>query len=308
MLFEEYLRELADTSIPIKVSRLTHLSDLSPEQREELAGVWPAIDEGRRRQVVSQLVDLAEDNVDLNFDAVYFVALTDGDEEVRVEAVRGLWEYQGRDLIPHLLRLLARDGSTEVRSEAALALGRFVLLSEYGNLRDRYFAQIEGGLRRALADHKEVEEVRARALEAIGACSGRTWVRQAIREAYESDTSRMKVSAIHAMGRSADSRWLPLLFRELASEDGELRYEVAVALGSIGDEEAVSRLANLLRDEDAEVRQAAIAALGEIGGAEAKTLLMGLLEESLPAVREAAREALTEIDFGEDPLAFRFRS
>jgi HEAT repeat protein len=256
---------------------------------------------------MSQLVGLAEDNIELNFDAVFLACLKDMDAQVRQQAIRGLWEYEGSDLIAPLLRLLGEDEDGAVRAQAALALGRFVLLWEEGRLRSRYFEAVEGALRRILADDKEPEEVRARALEAIGACSSRGWVRQAIQEFYERGVQRLRVSSIHAMGRSGDPRWLPLLFRELCNEDAEARYEAALACGAIGEEEAVSHLWPLLQDGDPEVRSAAIAALGQIGGGEAKSLLISLAADASPSVREALEEALREIDFSEDPLALRLR-
>lgn len=306
MRFEELLRGLRNPAARVRATDLARLSQMTPEQREAFAAVWPTLDRARRRQVVRRLVELAEDNVELNFDMVFSLALEDEDAQVRVEAVRGLWEYEGRDLIGPLLRLLREDADARVRAEAALALGRFVLMYEYGNLRDRYFQEVEAALRRVLEDVTEVDEVRARALEAIGAHDA-PWVRQAIREAYESGVHRLKVGAIHAMGRSCEGRWLPLLLRELASEEPELRYEAAIACGALEDERAVPHLAPLLDDPDREVKEAAIAALGEIGGPRAKALLLGLSRDPSPSVREAALAALSQIDFGEDPLSFRYR-
>jgi HEAT repeat protein len=194
-----------------------------------------------------------------------------------------------------------------VRSEAALALGRFVLIFETGRLREQHFESVEAALRKAIDDAGEEQEVRARAIEAGGAHDA-AWVRQAVREAYESGEHRLKVSAVHAMGRSCEGRWMPLLTRELNSEDAELRYEAAVALGSLGDEAVVPHLVRLLTDEDEEVREAAVAALGDIGGTAARDALLGLLDSSSDASRAAAAAALAEIDFEEDPLGFRFRA
>ncbi len=307
MNFEEYLQQLSDPSVRLKVAGLVRLSEMTAEQARDFAGVWPELDVRRRRRIVRELVELGEDNVELNFDAVFLAGLNDKDPDVRLESVQGLWEYEGPNLIGPLIRMLEGDEEAAVRAEAALALGRFVLLAEYGKLRERHFREVEGGLRRVLEDTAEIEEVRGRALEAIGAHNS-PWVRQAISAAYESGVRRLKVSAVHAMGRSCQTRWLPLLLRELSHEDAEVRYEAALACGSLGDEKAVSHLAPLLADPDQEVREAAIAALGEIGGRESRSLLLGLSQDPSPSVRDAAREALAEIDFGEDPLSFRYRA
>jgi HEAT repeat protein len=304
MEFEDYLKELADGSVKLRVSGLTRLSDLAPEESEMLATVWPEIDVRRRRRVVQELVDLEEDNVELSFDAVFLQGLEDDHADVRLQSIRGLWEYEQPDLIRLLLRLMESDGNASVRAEAALALGRFVLLFQRGRLRELYFQEAESGLRGVIAKADEVEEVRARVVEAIGAYND-TWVRQAISEAYENGARRLKVSAVNAMGRSCEPRWLPLLVRELNNEEAEIRYEAAVGCGSLGDEIAIPHLVKLVDDSDDEVRQASIAALGEIGGREARSALAELKEHESAAVRVAAREALAEVDLEEAPIPFK---
>lgn len=302
----EYLDELADGSKKLKVAGLQQLSQLSREQREELNRRWPDIDVRRRRRLVQELIDLSEDNVDLDFDAVFLRGLDDDDRDVRLESVRGLWEHESPGLIGSLVELLEGDDDPAVRAEAALALGRFVVMFALGSLRENHFARAESAIRRTIENADEVEEVRARALEAIGVRDV-PWVRQAIREAYESGAHRPKVSAVHAMGRSTANRWLPLLTRELASDEAELRYEAAMAAGAIGDDAAVPQLLPLLTDEDSDVREAAAAALGEIGGPAAKEALLAMMDSESTAAREAAAAALSEIEFEEDPLGFKFR-
>jgi len=305
--FDDYLAELKDDGQPVKAARLDRLSDLVDEERLLFLKAWSTFPAKRRRQVIRLLVDLAEDNVELNFDDIFLPSLSDSDARVRADAIRGLWEYDNRDLIEPLIHLLSADGDTDVRAEAALALGRFVLQWEFGALRDRYFRRVEEVLRQALANGDEEMEVRGRALEAIGSCS-LPWVRQAIRQAYDGSDRRLRVSAVHAMGRNCDPNWLPILFQELCSGDAEMRYEAALACGSLADDGAVSRLSPLLEDEDAEVRAATIAALGEIGGREAKAVLMRYLDHPSRIVRDAVREALSLADFDEDPFPFSIQS
>jgi HEAT repeat protein len=306
MDFEEYLDQLTDGAVQLKVADLQRLSALVGDGHAAFAARWAEIDVRRRRRIVQELSDLAEDNVELNFDAVFQVGLGDDDVDVRRECVKALWEHDGSDIIEPLLGLLAADGDAGVRAEAALALGRYVMLHEEGRLRDRYFESVEAGLRAALDKVEETVEVRARALEAIGS-HNEQWVRDAIRNAYESDSHRLKVSAVNAMGRSCDDRWLPLLVRELANDDPEVRYEAAVACGTLADERAIPHLVKLVLDPDDEVKQAAITSLGEIGGAQAKAALLLLLESESEATRESAADALASLEFEEDPLAFKHR-
>jgi len=306
MDLSDYLRELADGSVRLQVASLQRLSQLPPDGQREFAKAWPGIDARRRRRIVQELVGLAEDNVELDFDAVFVCGLTDDDPDIRLESIRGLWEHEGTDIIGPMLNMLEFDEDAGVRGEAALALGRFVVLAAEGKLRERYFPPIEEGLRRAIRDTEEVQEVRARALEAAGAHNG-AWVRQAISEAYESDVRRLKVSAVHAMSRSCEDRWLPLIFKELGSDEAELRYEAATACGGLGDERAIPPLIKLIVDPDEEVKEAAIHALGEIGGRQAREALLVLLDSESDAARDAATEALAQLDFEQDPLSFRQR-
>jgi HEAT repeat protein len=302
----QYLDELADGSKKLRVSGLQRLSKLDGEDRKAFDKRWPDIDVRRRRRLVQELIDLAEDDVELDFDAVFIRGLDDDDAEVRLESVHGLWEHESPGLIGSLVELLQDDEDPAVRAEAALALGRFVLMYELGRLREPHYARAETGLRHAIEKADELEEVRARAIEAMGP-RDEPWVRQAIREAYESDAHRLKVSAVHAMGRSAENRWLPLITRELASDEAELRYEAATAAGQIADESIVPQLVPLLTDEDTDVREAATQALGEIGGSQAKDALQEMLDSESTAAREAAADALARIQFEEDPLGFKLR-
>lgn len=295
MALESYLAELADTDRPLKTAKLTNLSQLSQEELEDVARVWQGIDPERRLQIVQRLNDLSEDNPEYDFSAVLIARLKDADPRVRAAAVEGLWEYEQRDLIPTLTDLLRNDEDARVRAAAALALGRFVVLGEFESLRPADLTSVEDVLTETINDLAEAEEVRARAVEAIGARS-EPWVRDLIADAYTSGAHRMQVSAVHAMGRSCDAYWLPDVIQQLQSDDAELRYEAATAAGMIGDEGAVEHLAFLINDEDAEVQEVAIEALAEIGGTEARMVLTRQLRNSQEHVREAAREALSSMD------------
>jgi HEAT repeat protein len=303
MSIRRTLNEIADRDAPLRSGPLTGLTGLTEEERQELADLWPSVPVERRRQVIAHLSTLAEDNVELDFDAVFLEALHDPDGDVRIGAIRGLWEHTERDVIPPLIELMEHDPLVPVRAEAALALGRFVMLGEFEEARPRDVQAVTDALRAIAADPAEAVEVRARAVESLGA-SSQPWARDVIHDAYDSRDPRLMTSAVHAMGRSADSYWLPTLLDELQNPDAEMRYEAAAACGMIEDEEAVPYLADLLEDDDIEVREAVLSALGEIGGEEAIELLREQAESPDERVQEAARLALEEAEFGDDPLGF----
>ena len=120
MSIERSLKEISDSDTPLRSSALTNLTGLTPEERDELAAVWASVPVERRQQIVEQLSSLAEDNVELDFDAVFMEALRDTDAAVRIGAIRGLWEHTERDVIPALIEILRNDANPAVRAEAAL--------------------------------------------------------------------------------------------------------------------------------------------------------------------------------------------
>ncbi len=304
MSLETLLPTLADPERTPLATELAALTSLDSAGRERFLDVWRTLSIQRRRDIIDRLAEIAEDNVELDFNTVFMTGLVDDDVQVRTQSVRALWEYEDDDLVPVLLRLL-RDPEALVRGEAALGLGRFLLRMEVLDRDDALAQQIEGALRARYHDEAELIEVRGRALEAIGV-RGKDWVHDLIEEAYASGDRRLTISAIHAMGRNADVAWLPMIIGEMESEDAEMRFEAATAAGGIADEEAIPHLAELTVDEDAEVRDAAIGALGQIGGPAARSVLHELASEtSDDRVLEAVSDALAEADFVEDPLGFK---
>jgi HEAT repeat protein len=265
------------------------------------AEVWPELTDQRRELIVQELQDLAEDNVELDFDRAFVVGLRDANPNVRRLALEGLWEHEGRDLLEPLLHMLRNDEDAAVRAAAATALGRYVLQAEFERLREGDAARVTEALGQTVTDPTEPSEVRGRALESLGARS-EDWVRDLIDEAFDSDDRRLRLSAVHAMGRSCDSSWLSAIYNELESEDAEMRFEAAGALGSIADPEALPYILPLLQDEDPEVQEAAIFALGQFGGEEGKDALTELRASADERIHAAIDAALAEIDFAEDPL------
>jgi len=282
------------------ISKLANLSDLFPEEADIFRREWSDIDVTRRRQIVGQLAELAEDNLELDFDEVFRSCLTDADGEVRVKAIEGLWGCEERSLIDPLIRLLLEDVEHSVRAAAADGLGRFALLAELGKLPESDAHRVEEALLTAFNKGNEQLNVRRRVLEAISPLT-KPQVEEMIRQAYRSDSLEFQVSAVYAMGRNCNHGWLPVLLKELRSSDPQLRFEAVRACAELEAEEAVPHLIELTRDSDAEVQISAIEALGRIGGGEAREGLQQCLDSSEDVIRQASQEALEDIGFWEDP-------
>lgn len=302
MSFDSTIADLEDPAKRITSEQLTSLSNLDEDERRRFAEVWPELAQGRRLNVLRAMTDIAQDNVELNFDAVYKLALTDEDYEVRGAALRGLFEYEGHDLIRTLVNLLREDEDPGVRREAAIALGRYAMAGELGNLDQPDTDVVREALIESVEDELEDEVVRASAIEAVGVLSGEE-TENLIESIFREDSIWLRVGAVDAMGRSANESWLPLVIGEMESESPEMRHAAAFAAGEIGAELAIQPLRKLaINDGDREVQVAAIRGLGEIGGATAVVALKSILYEGDDDLREAVEEAIAEAEFYDDPL------
>ncbi len=301
---EEAVAELKNTGETLNNSTLSSLSNLTPEELDLFKNMWETIDSKRRRQIINRLVELVEDNLEFNFDSIFKYCLKDEDEEVRCQAIEGLWENEEASLIDTLINLLEQDISENVQAAAATALGKFAVLAECNKLRSDHISKIQEAFLAAIDDRSKPLEVSRRVLESAAPIS-LPRVKAAIEEAYQDSNPRLKISSIYAMGKSCDSSWLNILLNETSSNDPEIRYEAAGACGELEEEAAVPRLIRLVNDQDVDVRMAAIQALGKIGNTQAKECLKQCLESTSEAVRQAAEEALHMIATEEDPLSFR---
>ncbi len=308
MSLEKYLQELVQDAAPPTHAGLAQLSDLTDDEVDSVRRSWPLMAEEKRLEVVSRLEALAEDTVDLDFSAVFAIALKDETPEVRQRAILGLWECEERHLITLFISLLNTDPSEEVRGAAALALGNFAELAEDGKLLPKDHGRIKDALTANINDPLQPTEVRRRALEALGALSDDD-VLQLIMWAYEHPEERFRQSAVYTMGRNSSPDWLPTILRELESDDPAMRYEAASACGELGDEAAVPHLLPLLEDDDSEVCISALNALGSIGGSSARRALTNYANsiDGDEAVAEAAQEALAALEANADPLSLRNR-
>ncbi len=288
---------MRDSHTRLSISHLYAFSDLTRDETRLFQEAWSRVDTERRRWIIQSLVDIAEASFEVNFDPIFRLCLDDEDEVVRSRAIEGLWEDEDLALAGLLVRLLRDDPSESVRAAAATSLGRFVLLGELEKIEAALAMMVEDALLGAIYDPHETLEVRRRAVESI-AYSGQAQVRDIIEMAYCDDEEKMRISAVFAMGRSADPLWREMVIAELENPNPEMRYEAARACGELEISAALSTLIELIEtDPDPEVQEMAIWALGRIGGKEARRVLEACCESESEALRQAAEEALDELDF-----------
>ena len=283
-------------------TQVARLSDLSRVNARALAAAWESIPEENRVDLVRRFDELSEERVDLNFGRALRVALNDRSAVVRQLAVAGLWEDESSELLDRLRAILQTDESPDVRAQAAAALERFSSKAVVGSLDESVAADLRDSLRRSAIDADAPYAVQRRALESLGPYAADPEISSIISEAFDSEDHGLQCSALYAMGRSQDSRWLPTILEQLESEDPEIRFEAARAAGLLGSADALPLLLQAARDEDAEVRHTAIGAIGQIGGRGAVRALERLAEDAGEADLELIQSAIDDVNTLIEPL------
>lgn len=297
LTLEEVLYNLVREPEEVAVNELAVFSDLSRAAAEEARRAWTLVPLQRRRAVVSSVTELFAENLDLDFGAFLRIAVDDSDPVVQRFAVTGLAEEGASvDLMGRYVQLLQSAQDVELRAAAAAALGAYILDGELEELDAAMAMRAEQALMAVLTDPKEPSVVQSRALESI-AYSGELGVRQLIEDAYYSPDETRRLSALVAMGRSADVRWRRLARAELTNPDPAMRARAALACGELEAKSALSDLLHLLLDPDQAVRLAAMFALSHIGGPQARAALQTIYESGEDVESYAAEQALEEMDF-----------
>ena len=294
------------TAEDIPVHLIYRLSDLSEADFRYFTNEWQDVAEERRVALARHMAEIAEDNFLVDFVPIFRYLFEDPSPAVRIAALDGLWDAEDQTLVEPILDLMRTDDNVGVRAAAARALAHYVLLAEWGQIDDSWTPMIVDGLLAAYDNPRSAPEVRRAALEAVSS-SYHPRIPELIRDAYEEGSDELQLSAIFAMGISADDRWLPILEQELSSPSPDFRAEAARACGIIGNEESIDALESLLDDENQEVGMAAVSALGQIGGDRAYSLLVRIAEDPqyeifYDAVEEAIEE-MEAMDGGLDILA-----
>ncbi|MCA9981187.1 MAG: HEAT repeat domain-containing protein, partial [Anaerolineales bacterium] len=237
------LDDTADDSISI--AKLYHLSDLPQELMDRLVTAWPTIPLGRRQKIARHLADIMEENYQVDFTPLFAHFLQDPHAEVRRAALDGLWDSSDTSLIPAVIALMQNDAEESVRVAAASALGHYVLMAQWGEIDPAADKPIVPALLAELDNDGVSLSMRRAALESVAA-SGHGRVPDLIQAAYASNRYELRLSAVYAMGYSADRRWLSTVLLELDHDEPDMRIEAARAAGMLSASDAIEKLAELI--------------------------------------------------------------
>ncbi len=303
--FSEVKKALLDNEKPFPSGLLYFFSDISQEDLTKAAKVWCMVNVKRRRAMLEDMEGLAEADNLLFFDPFAVSCLEDEDAIARATAIRLLWQSQDEKLVPQLLKLLQEDPEATVRAAAATGLGIFVYLGELEEIKQ---ATYENLLQKLIQTHLGSDDVlvRRRALEALGYAS-HTDIPQFIQEAFDSNNEEWLQSALFAMGRSYDRRWVKSVLRMLDHPDQMVQYEAIRAAGELEIQDARDELFDLIEIGlgDQDLLFAALWSLTKIGGGGIRELIeMSLEETDDPEEQHFLEEALENLDFTEQVSEF----
>lgn len=302
--FDATLKNLIEDTEPISVASLFALSAPNRTEVEKANRLWLTIPLDRRQAAMQHLVDIAEENFEVDFSSIYRLGLTDPDDTVHAAAIGGLWEDTDPTLIGPLIHDLQTHASELVRAAAALRLGQFVLAGEYEEIPVNKIKPVLAALNDTYLSKTEPVEVRRRALEALAYHTSDA-LPEFIRAAYLDGHESLRISAVQAMGRSADEQWVKIVLDEINSTNPEMRFEAAQAGGMLEIPSAVKPLTHLLDDVDDQVQKMAVWSLGQIGGDVARQVLVHVLKSDQDYLVEAADEALAELEFKSGSLELK---
>jgi hypothetical protein len=234
----------------------------------------------------------------------------DQDEEVKLRAIRCIWDFPSKSMIDLLFEILEHETNEEVRNKIISGFGRYVFELDddelfHGDGKFEKYECNEDSIPRddlikvkkyligVFEDDTMPLDARRFALESLGFSSDDS-VRHLIERAYSSGETMMRASAIFAMGRSGLSSWNPILIKELINPAREIQLEAIRACGNACVQKAGKRLIQLTHTKDREILLASIWALGQTGWEDGYDRLDELTASKDKEIKETAEAAMEE--------------
>ena len=299
--FQNVLDHLLDSKKDIPRSHLSHYSDLDPKSLRLFLDVWPSVKPARKLLLLNELAAHLETDHIVSYEDIGRALLDDADGEVRARALLLLAESNDPKLASKLTDILLNDSELAPRMEAANLIGEFILLGELEELSEDIQRKAEDALIKVIKS-EDNPTLRKSALEALG-YSSRIEIIMLIESAFERTDPTWVASALRAMGRSHDERWLEDVVGKLLDDDPRIKFAAVEAAGELNIQDAGPILLKMLEDEeeDDDVIAAAIWSLSQIGGDDARVYLLHLIEQTDDeALTEYLEEALENLDFIEE--------
>ncbi len=304
--FQTITKALLDNNKPFLPKFLHVFSDISIEDFKDLETIWGDINVERRISLLSDLEQLLEADTLLCFDDVARIGLGDENPVVRSQAIRLLWESEDPHFIPVLVHLVENDLENDVRSVAAEALGKFLMMGELDEIPRAKLTEIEVALLKIVQSSTN-SALQQRALESLG-YSSRDEVPALLKKAYQNNDKGWMITALLAMGRSADQSWESFVIPMLDNHDHDIQVEAIHSAGELELEKGRRALINIIKEpsEDPEIRFAAIWSLSKIGGEGVRETLENLYENADEDEEEILEKALDNLESSDGTFGINF--
>ncbi len=277
--FDAVIQSLLDEQTSFPASYWNFFSDVNETELQQVKDYWEEISEKRKTTLLQDLAGMMDNNFQVCFDNFAKFCILDDVPSVREAAIRLLYEYERRDLIPVMLDILENDADDMVQAAAGTMLGNYVYLGELEELPQKDKTLIEKTLLHMI-EESESSLVQRRCLEAVS-YSSRDEVDPLILTAYETGERDWIASALFAMGRSANSQWIPYVHRNLEHDDSDIQFEAIQAAGRMYLESTLPLLLTLAEEAESltqPIRMALAEAMKNIGGEEGIQALNLLLK------------------------------
>lgn len=308
-LFTEVLRQLEHSERPLSPRALQTFSDINPQNLQALQKIWPVLPLRRKYGLLENLAEQLDEDGAVDYADLATWALNDSDGGVRYRALELLRETEDPRLLPGLSTLTASDPEENVRARAASRLGNFLFLAEVEEVPAAIGQQAFEALQNLYQNGSPA--LQRAALEALGS-SSQASIPPLIEAALQKADLQWQVSALRAIGKSADERWNGAVLSRLNDLHPEVRLAAVQAAGSLGLKNAKDALLALLNDaeeEDNEILASAIWSLSELGGEDVREALVSLYDAAEEAEDDELaaflEEALENLDFTEDAENFQ---
>ena len=198
------------------------MSSLSEGNIDQFNSAWASISIERKKEILDELTNLSEVDIKMDFSQIFLIGISDKNSLIREASVVGLWESNDRMIIKPLTALIRDDPSNPVRQAAAMTLATFTRRSQEGKLIHRDYQQIRESLLYAIEDESSDIDTKRRSIETI-AHLGSSGIEDIIINAHKGYDSKLRQSAIYAMGRTSETRWIKLLIASLDDPDPAIR-------------------------------------------------------------------------------------
>jgi len=300
-LIQPMIEALVDVSHVFPARYLPFFSDISEEGFKAVRKVWFQVATERKVALLSDLELAMESDSLLSFDTLAKFALEDSEPNVRSLGISLLWESDDPVYLDTLVKVLSSDPSDLVQVSAAAGLGRFVLMGELDEIPQRLHDLAVSSLHEKQASNPS-KDVQQEILKSL-AYTGSPEVNRQIKQAYSDPDTTWKLTAVIAMGRTADDRWESEILKDMESMITAIQNEAVKAAGEIELESARLPLLDMLDSgiTDLELRLHVIWALARIGGEDVKETLQAVLDESDDEEEiDVIEMALEHLDFSEE--------